>query len=233
MTQLQLDCSTVDAKELVTEAFRRTQGISSIEQEGYQVVGKTGVSFPRVLWSYGENIYVDFSDPTEEGKTPIKVWAEKSIWTNITADPQKFKRRFLGELEEIRGQPIEELQQEHIEIDTPQPSSSSIVAAIGYPVSVVIGSFIGLFIIGLMGGVLLGMFIGGILGPVFWYKRANPRFRAASMYIGLVMVGLFLAGIIQTGLNLEEESGTVLMVVLAGGIPVVAYLKRDPSAPLR
>lgn len=230
MTQLQLDCSTEDAKELVKEAFRRTQGISSIEQEGYQVVGKTGVSFPRVLWSYGENIYVDFSDPTEDETVPIEVWAEKSIWTNITADPQKFKRRFLGELEDIRGRPIEELQQEPIEIDTPQPPSSSIVAAIGYPVSVVIGALIGLFTIGLLGGVLLGMFIGGILGPVFWYKRENPRFRAASMYIGLVLVGIILAGIIQTGLNLGEQSGTALVVVLAGGMPVVAYLKRNPSA---
>ena len=99
-----------EAKIVVKEALQRTEGISKVEEGGHQIVGKTGISFPRVLWSYGENVYIEFSDPDEDGKIPIEVRAEKSIWTNIFAQPEKFKREFLSELDEIRDRPIEEIQ---------------------------------------------------------------------------------------------------------------------------
>ena len=241
MSQLQLECSTEDARELVKEAFRRTEGISTIEQEGYQIVGKTGVSFPRILWSYGENIYVDFSDPTEDGEVPIEVWAEKSIWTNITADPQKYKRRFLGELENIRGESIEKLQKESVEVATPQSSTSS-WEAIGYPVSIVIGAFVGLTISMFLmsaifgrlvdSGGILGILAGGMSGVALWYNRKNPSLRTAATYVGLAIVGFILTGFINTGLNLADLVGTALLVVLTVGIPVGVYLKRNQSSSI-
>jgi hypothetical protein len=132
MTDLRLEYPPDEARELVKEAFRRTEGISSIEDSTHQIVGKTGVSFPRVLWSYGESVYVDFSDPAEDGAVPIEVWADKSVWMNIGADPEKFKRRFLEALEDVRDRPIEDLQNETVDFDTPEGDSPSTGKTVGY-----------------------------------------------------------------------------------------------------
>lgn len=114
MTEIRLEYPPDEAREVVKEALRRTHGISSIEESPRQIVGKTGISFPRVLWSWGENVYVDFPDSPDENVVLIEVWAEKAIWMNIFADPQKFKRRFLSTLEELRGQSVEDIRTQPI-----------------------------------------------------------------------------------------------------------------------
>jgi len=110
MANIRLDYTREQARILVKEALRRTRGISVITESQYQIVGKTGISFPRILWSWGEKIYVDISDTESENRVMISVWAEKTVWMNIFANPEKFKRRFLHVLEQLRGQPIESLQ---------------------------------------------------------------------------------------------------------------------------
>jgi hypothetical protein len=102
VTRLQLDASIKESKDMVLKALERTDGINQYQESKHQIVGKTGVSFPRVLWSYGENIYIDFSE-TQFSKTEIEVSAEKEISVNIGSDPQKFKRRFLDELDSVRN----------------------------------------------------------------------------------------------------------------------------------
>lgn len=104
MTEIVLQQSHEDAKELVKEAFENTRGISEYHDGGRQIVAKTGVSFPRVLWSYGESIYVDFSESTNANQTRIDVWAEKEVSINIGANPERYKRRFLRELDSLREQ---------------------------------------------------------------------------------------------------------------------------------
>lgn len=109
MTSIVLSRSNDEAKELVREAFRRTDGITQIREGGRQIVGRTGIQFPRVLWSWGENVYVDVSDTGSDDEIQLDVWAEKEVWVNITASPEKYKRRFLSELEALRDTPTEEI----------------------------------------------------------------------------------------------------------------------------
>lgn len=106
MAKLQLDASIKESKDMVLKAFEQTDGINQYRESKYQIVGKTGVSFPRVLWSYGESVYVDFSE-TRFSKTEIEVSAEKEISVNIGSNPQKFMRRFLNELDNVRNSPID------------------------------------------------------------------------------------------------------------------------------
>lgn len=87
---------------MIIKAFEQTDGISKIKENEFQVVGKTGMSFPRVLWSYGETIYVDISESQDENKTPISVRGESKVAINIGSNPDKFKRRFLDEINKIR-----------------------------------------------------------------------------------------------------------------------------------
>lgn len=110
MTRLILEYPLEDAKQLVREAFYRTHGISSVQEGQRQIVGKTGISFPRVLWSWGEYVYADFSDTGNDGQVQVDIWAEKAVWMNITAKPQTFKRRFLSQLEALRGINAQEIE---------------------------------------------------------------------------------------------------------------------------
>jgi hypothetical protein len=233
MTNLLLDHPPEEARELVKQALRRTRNISEIEEGAHQVVGKTGISFPRVLWSYGENIYVDFSDPTDDGKVPIEVWAEKSVWTNITADPQKFKREFLTELEAVRERPIDELREESVDFDQGQSSSNWLLGAIGYPISIIVGAFIGVvFSLAFTTTILkslndsvgiLGILVGSIAGGVVWYHRDNPKVNLVGKYVGVTFLGIILAGIIQTALNLYGNIGSLLFLVILIGSPLSLY----------
>jgi hypothetical protein len=239
MTNLLLDYPPDKARDVVKEALRRTVGISDIVEGEHQVVGKTGVSFPRILWSYGENIYVDFSDPTDEGKVPIEVWAEKSIWTNITANPQKFKREFLTELEGVRGRPIEDLQHESVEVDEGQPASIWLRRAIGYPISVVVGGFLGIlfamvvmttFFGRLNDGVgILGILMGAISGGALWYYRGTSWISSVGKYSGLAFIGILLTAVVQTVLNLHGVIGSLLFLAFALGTPLSAYLFDNPT----
>jgi hypothetical protein len=107
MTEIILDKTLDEAQETVIHAFDRTEGIEKYQKSQHQVVGETGVSFPRVLWSYGENVYVDLSETGESDKTKIDVRAEKEVSVNIGANPEKYKRRFLDELNALRELPTE------------------------------------------------------------------------------------------------------------------------------
>lgn len=128
---------------------------------------------------------MDFSDPRDGRKVLIKVWAEKSVWTNITADPQKFKCEFLTQLEAVRERPIEELRQESIDFDQGQSSSNWLLGAIGYPISIIVGAFIGVvFSLAFTTTILkslndsigiLGILVGSVAGGVVWYHRDNPK----------------------------------------------------------
>lgn len=102
MTELIIELPREQTVELVQEALKRTEGINSTVVSDHQVVGKTGVEFPRVLWSYGEKIYVDLSETDSENRTNITVRGEKNVALNIGANPDKFKRRFVDELNALR-----------------------------------------------------------------------------------------------------------------------------------
>lgn len=227
MTEILLDCTLEEARKVVKEAFWRTEGIKSIEEGSRQIVGKTDVSFPRVLWSYGENIYVDFSDPTDGGAIPIEVSAEKAIWTNITASPQKFKRQFLNELETVRTDPTAEVDEDSWDFSPPQSSGDVIIGGIGYPLSLIIGGFVGLlYSVMVFGGATLGIVIGSLSGVYLWYKRGTSRSRTIGMYLGLMVFGGFIGNIIYSQLGLGSTIGSALMLILSGGIPVFAFYKR-------
>ena len=182
MTDLRLEYPPDEAKELVKQAFRRTEGISSIEDSTHQIVGKTGVSFPRVLWSYGESVYVDFSDPAEDGAVPIEVWADKSVWMNIGADPEKFKRRFLEALEDVRDRPIKDLQNETVDFNTPEGDSPSTGKTVGYIAVTAVVTLVWFFISGLIfmelgaferGNVLIALLFLVVIfapGTLLWTK---------------------------------------------------------------
>ena len=105
MTQLILDHPENDARILIKGAFERTRGIKKYDEKGRQVVGKTGIS----LKNYGENIYVDISESPDENQTPIEITAKKEVEINITANAQKYKRRYINELDSIRQKPIEDV----------------------------------------------------------------------------------------------------------------------------
>jgi len=159
MTRLLIDRPPDQTRALVVKAFQETEGITEIAGEGRQIIAKTDISLPRVLWSYGETVYVDLSDPNKEGQTPIEVWAEKALWTNVGANPEKFKRRFLKEVDRLRDIPPEEL-----EVTPPRSGTSSAASTsarpptssrsagpsislgqLGYPFAVVLGGMVGLF----------------------------------------------------------------------------------------
>ncbi|MDL0125966.1 hypothetical protein ACOZ32_09270 [Halobacterium sp. MBLA0001] len=227
MTRLLLDCTLEQAQEVVKEAFWRTEGIKSIEESRRQIVGKTGISFPRVLWSYGENIYVDFSDPTDEGEIPIEVSAEKSIWTNITASPQKYKRQFLDALDAVRTNPTAEVDKNSWDFSPPQSSGDVFLGAIGYPLSVIVGGFIGLFYFTLVfGGTSSGLIIGSLTGVYLWSKRQSARSRKVSMYLGILVIGGIVGNVIYSQLGLGSTTGSILMLSLSAGFPIFAFYWR-------
>ncbi|QPV63888.1 hypothetical protein I7X12_04455 [Halosimplex litoreum] len=97
MPDVLLDCSRSEARERCARAVRQTEGLSKAKETDYQVVGKTGLSFPRVLWSWGEKVYVDIKE-MESGQIGINVRGEKNVPVNIGANPEKFRRRVLDEL---------------------------------------------------------------------------------------------------------------------------------------
>lgn len=170
---------------------------------------------------------MDFSDPTDDGKVPIEVWAEKSVWTNITANPQKVKREFLTELEAVRERPIEDLREESIDFDQGQSSSTWLLGAVGYPISIIVGGFIGVvFSLAFTTTILdslndsvgiLGLFVGSVAGGVAWYHRDHSTVNLAGKYVGVTFIGIILAAIIQTAFNLYGAVGSLVFLVIPTG----------------
>lgn len=227
MTRLLLDCTLEEAQEVVKEAFWRTEGIGSIEESSRQIVGKTGISFPRVLWSYGENIYVDFSDPSDGGEIPIEVTAEKSIWTNITASPQKYKRQFLNALDTVRENPTAEIDKSSWNFSPPQSSGDVFIGAVGYPLSLIVGGFVGLlYFLMVFGGGTIGFVIGSLSGVYLWSKRNTAQSQKISMYLGLIVLGGFVGNIIYSQLGLGPTVGEVLMLMFSAVFPIFVFYWR-------
>lgn len=104
MTDLVVDYSESKTIELIKTALDNTRGISEYYVEGRQVIAKTSVGFPRILWSYGEKLIIDISDTTHGDEIVLNVSADKEIWMNIGANPEKYKRRFITEFESLREQ---------------------------------------------------------------------------------------------------------------------------------
>ncbi|GAA3862578.1 hypothetical protein [Haloarcula argentinensis] len=226
MTRLVLSCGLDEARELVKEALWRTEGIKSIEEGRRQIVGKTDISFPRILWSYGENIYIDFSDPTDEGEIPIKVTAEKEIWMNATASPQKYKRQFLDELDAVRINPKTEVDKGSWNFSPPRSTGEAFIGTIGYPISMIVGGFLGLLYSALVFGHLFGIVVGSLSGVYLWSKRDTGQFQTTSMYLGLVFLGGVVGSVIYSQLNLGSTVGVSLMLILSAGFPAFAFYWR-------
>ncbi|TKX64317.1 hypothetical protein [Halorubrum sp. GN12_10-3_MGM] len=104
MTDLVVDYSESKTIELIKTALDNTRGISEYYVEGRQIIAKTSVGFPRILWSYGEKLIIDISDSTHGDELVLNVSADKEIWMNIGANPEKYKRRFVTEFEFLREQ---------------------------------------------------------------------------------------------------------------------------------
>lgn len=87
---------------LMKTAFERTSGIKTYTQQGRRVTGKTGAS----LGSYGETIIAE-TQPTDGdgGECTITISGEKDVSMNITANPDKYVRRYMNQLLELHGRP--------------------------------------------------------------------------------------------------------------------------------
>ncbi|MGB9965402.1 hypothetical protein [Halobacterium hubeiense] len=104
MTTLTLDYPREDARTIVKAAFENTRGIKQYNDDGHRVIGKSGMG----LASYGEQVTVEIPEnQASKGQTMISVTAEKEVSMNITANPDKYKSRFLQELENLRGRQID------------------------------------------------------------------------------------------------------------------------------
>lgn len=105
MTQLVLSHSEEDARTIVKAAFEETSGIEKYYDSGREIIGKTGGG----LSSHGEEVAVDISEDPDSGKTPIEVSASKEVEINATANPRKYKRRFISNLEDLREYDTDEV----------------------------------------------------------------------------------------------------------------------------
>lgn len=104
MTSLVLEHDRDDAKTLVKAAFERTRGIKQYHDDGHRIVGKSGMG----LGSYGEKVTVEIPErQSGEGETMVNVSAEKEVSVNVTANPDKYKSRFLSELDMFRDYDVE------------------------------------------------------------------------------------------------------------------------------
>lgn len=103
MTSILLEYSREDAKTVIKSAFERTSGIKEYADDGHRIIGKTGMG----IASYGEKVIVEIPETqSAEDETMISVSAEKEVSVNVTANPDKYKSRFLQELETLRGRDI-------------------------------------------------------------------------------------------------------------------------------
>jgi hypothetical protein len=101
--KLHLHYPPVKSRNIVKLALDHTNLISNYSVTKYQIIAKTGVSFPRVLWSWGETLYINFNDTHSSEITEITVYGEKEVSVNIGGNPEKVKREFLANLDRIRG----------------------------------------------------------------------------------------------------------------------------------
>lgn len=106
MTSLVLQYPREEAKTIVKAAFENTRGIKQYHDDGHRIIGKTGMG----IGSYGERIIAEIPEAQSgEEETMISVTAEKEVGMNVTANPEKYKSRFLEQLETFRGYEVEEV----------------------------------------------------------------------------------------------------------------------------
>lgn len=106
MTALSLNYPPDEAKVLVKAAFELTDGIKTYYDSGSQITGKTGGDF----LSYGESVTVEISDQARENEqTHVAIHAAREVDINVTSDPDRYKARFLSHLNNLRGEPVEEV----------------------------------------------------------------------------------------------------------------------------
>lgn len=106
MESIQLEATREDAIDIAKLAFEYTSGIKTYTQEGNYVIGKTGAG----LASYGEKVIVECqSVGDDDQQTLVTVSGEKEVSTNITANPDKYVRRFVSEFHNLRDRPMSEI----------------------------------------------------------------------------------------------------------------------------
>lgn len=97
-----------EAVLLVKAAFERTDGVKQYHDDGDRVLAKTRVG----VTSWGEQVVVEYSEqPAGERRTTLSVDSGRELWTNVTANPQRYEARFLDELEALRGRDAEEFRE--------------------------------------------------------------------------------------------------------------------------
>ncbi|ELZ91290.1 hypothetical protein C440_13289 [Haloferax mucosum ATCC BAA-1512] len=106
MSTLVLDYPPDSARILVKTAFELTDGIQTYHDAGVQITGKTGGG----LSSYGEVLTVEIPEqqPSAE-QTTLSVRARREVSVNVTAQPERYKERYLETLNDFRGQSIERI----------------------------------------------------------------------------------------------------------------------------
>lgn len=125
MTTLILEYPREDAITIVKAAFERTSGVKHYHDDGHRIIGKSGMS----LGSYGEKIVVEIPEnQSNEDETMISVNAEREVQVNITSNPDKYKSRFLAELETLREHDVDYILQKMSEQMRPEDSKEVTVS---------------------------------------------------------------------------------------------------------
>lgn len=106
MTSIVLQYPRGETKTLVKAAFENTKGVKQYHDDGQRIVGKTGMG----IGSYGESVTVEIPETqSSQDETMISITASKEVSTNITANPEKYKSRFIEQLERLRGREVEDI----------------------------------------------------------------------------------------------------------------------------
>lgn len=108
MTDVTLQYARPEATELVMATFETMSSVRSyeVEEDGRIIVGIVDGGFT----SFGEEVIVALpEDPDAASETTISVTAQPRIRHNISANPWKYKSKFLDQLSELEGNSVDEL----------------------------------------------------------------------------------------------------------------------------
>lgn len=98
MTPVSVNGSREEAANLVRDAFERTEAIKLYHVGDGRAIGKTGIG----LFSWGEQVVVDFSE-NGEGGTDLSVRGEREVPFNITASAVSVEAAVSDELAALAG----------------------------------------------------------------------------------------------------------------------------------
>lgn len=106
MSTITLGYPRADARVLVKAAFELTEGFETYRDDGGRVTGKTGGG----LLSYGESLTVAFPEvESGDGQTVITLRSGREVDVNVTADPEKYERRYVAVLNDLRGRSVDDV----------------------------------------------------------------------------------------------------------------------------